>query len=74
MTFDKSKYDQEYKKANVITKRVPFNKQIPDDMKLLSWAENQGNFTQYIKRLIRQDMTRNHGAMDCKENASDNYL
>ena len=58
MAFDKSKYDQEYHKNNYVTKRIPFNKQIPEDLKLLSWAENQGNFTQYIKRLIRQDMEK----------------
>lgn len=63
MTFDKSKYDQEYHKANYITKRIPFNKQIPEDLKLLTFAESQPeNFTQYIKRLIRQDMEKPKGA------------
>lgn len=61
MAFDKSKYDQAYNKANMITKRVPFNRQIPEDVKILEYAERQGeNFTQYIKSLIREDMTRSH--------------
>ena len=61
MAFDKSKYDQAYNKANMITKRVPFNRQIPEDVKILEYAEHQDeNFTQYIKALIRQDMNRNH--------------
>ena len=70
MTFDKSKYDQEYHKANYVTKRVPFNRQIPEDINLLEYAERQpGSFSAYIKSLIRQDMTRSHGALDCKTNA-----
>ena len=67
MTFDKKTYDQEYQKANVTTKRLPFNKNNPDDVALLSWAENQHeNFTQYIKRLIRQDKDRHSGSWDIR--------
>lgn len=56
MAFDKQNYDQQYNKANVITKRVPFNRQNPDDVELLEHLQQHENFTQYIKQLIRQDM------------------
>lgn len=56
MAFDKGGYDQQYNKANVITKRVPFNRQNPDDVELLEHLKQHENFTQYIKQLIRQDM------------------
>lgn len=56
MAFDKQNYDQQYNKANVITKRVPFNRQNPDDVELLEHLKQHENFTQYIKQLIRQDM------------------
>ena len=56
IAFDKQNYDQQYNKANVITKRVPFNRQNPDDVELLEHLKQHENFTQYIKQLIRQDM------------------
>ena len=56
MAFDKKKYDTEYNIAHVKNKRVPFNNTNPEDVKLLAWLEQQGNCTQYIKRLIRDDM------------------
>ena len=56
MAFNKQDYDQQYNKANVITKRVPFNRQNPDDVELLEHLKQHENFTQYIKQLIRQDM------------------
>ena len=54
--FDKSKYDQEYIKQNIIRKQIQFNRLQEEDMKLLAWAESKGNVNQYVKGLIRQDM------------------
>ena len=54
----KYEYDQQYLKDNVFVKRLPFNKTKVEDMALLEWADMQGNFTQYIKKLIREDMER----------------
>ena len=58
MAFDKTQYDIDYAKAHVKRKFIPFNDQNPDDSEMLSWLEEQGNVTQYIKQLIRDDMTR----------------
>ena len=58
MAYNKSKYDQEYAKAHITRKFIPFNDQNPDDAELLSWLSGKENVTQYIKGLIRDDMTR----------------
>ena len=54
--FDKSKYDQEYAKRNIVQKKIPFNRTIPDDARLLDFLTTIDNFSQYVKNLIRQDM------------------
>ena len=58
MAFDKAKYDIEYTKAHIKCKRIPFNDMVEDDKELLEWLEQNGNVTQYIKQLIRDDMER----------------
>lgn len=58
--FDKSKYDQEYAKKNIIQKRIPFNRSIPDDARLLDFLSTIENFTGYVKNLIREDMASRH--------------
>lgn len=54
--FDKSKYDQEYIKQNIVRKQIQFNRLQEEDMKLLAWTESKGNVNQYVKGLIREDM------------------
>ncbi len=56
MAYNKSKYDQEYAKAHITRKFIPFNDQTPNDAELLSWLSGIENVTQYIKGLIRADM------------------
>ena len=58
MAFNKAKYDIEYTKAHIKCKRIPFNDMVEDDKELLEWLEQNGNVTQYIKQLIRDDMNR----------------
>ena len=58
MAFNKTKYDIEYTKEHITCKRIPFNNTIEEDRKLLAWLEQQGNVTQYVKRLIREDMAK----------------
>ena len=58
--FDKSKYDQEYAKKNIIQKRIPFNRSIPDDARMLDFLSTIENFTGYVKNLIREDMASRH--------------
>lgn len=55
-SFDKSKYDQQYMKENVIVKKVQFNRLKEEDMQMLTWAESKGAFNAYVHSLIRQDM------------------
>ena len=59
MAFDKSQYDQEYNKAHITRKFIPFNDTVQDDAIMLEWLASRGNVTQYIKGLIRDDMARN---------------
>lgn len=56
MPFEKSKYDQQYNRDHITRKFIPFNDTNPEDAELLAWVNNQGNVTQYIKQLIREDM------------------
>lgn len=58
-TFDKAAYDARYLRENMIQKKIQFNRQNPADMKMLEWVTAQGNFTAYVKSLIKQDM-ENH--------------
>jgi len=54
----KARYDMEYARKNIRRKEIPFNMTQPDDAELFQHLESQGNFTQYIKDLIRKDMNR----------------
>ena len=56
MAFDKAKYDIEYAKAHITRKFIPFNDTNPEDAALLAWLGTKDNVTQYIKRLITNDM------------------
>ena len=56
--FDKNKYDQEYAKTHITRKFIPFNDTVKEDAEMLSWLKAKGNVTQYVKRLIREDMER----------------
>ena len=63
MGFDKSAYDRQYMKQNVAVKNIIFNRTKPEDMELLDWINQQkpsGN--QYVKDLVREDMTRKKSA------------
>lgn len=57
---EKSLYDQQYMHDRIVRKLLPFNKGKPDDMMILEYAESKGNFTAYIKNLIRNDMNKNN--------------
>ena len=59
-TFDKAAYDARYLRENMIQKKIQFNRQNPADMKMLEWVTAQGNFTAYIKALIKRDMERSN--------------
>ena len=58
MAFDKGKYDQEYNRAHIRRKFIPFNDTVPEDVKLLEWLATKPNVTQYIKQLILADMEK----------------
>lgn len=61
MAFDKTRYDVEYSKNNVMRLFMSFNRNKPEDVELLEYARTQGNVTAYIKTLIRADMDRKNG-------------
>ena len=52
----KSAYNQEYNKKNIIQKLITFNRNNPDDMKMLDFLKTQGNAAGYIKKLIANDI------------------
>lgn len=60
MAFDKSAYDQQYRRDHIVKKLIPFNRDKPEDMALLEYAESKGprQFSAYVKRLIREDMEK----------------
>jgi cation diffusion facilitator CzcD-associated flavoprotein CzcO len=58
MAFDKKAYDMDYAKQNITRKHIPFNLTNKEDADLLAWLNKQGNVTQYVKRLIREDIAR----------------
>lgn len=74
MAFNKSGYDQQYQRDHIATKRVPFNRTSAADMRLLAWAEAQGNFTRYVKRLIAADMEKKEAATMKKYHVLPEYL
>ena len=57
---------KKYQDRTRIQKPVNFNRDNPDEMELLEWAEKQGAWQTYIKNLIRLDMklTRDAGNAD----------
>ena len=77
MAFSKTKYDIEYNKAHVKRKFIPFNDTNKEDVELLAWLDKQGNVTQYIKRLIAEDIRltkAKHQYKEAKErNESDGH-
>jgi hypothetical protein len=58
MAFDKTRYDIEYSKNNVMRLFLNFNRNNAEDVALLNFARSQGNVTAYIKRLIKEDMEK----------------
>ena len=54
---NKSAYDVEYARDNVVRKVIPFNKRIPEDSRMLDWLDTKQNVTRYVKELIQDDMT-----------------
>ena len=58
-TFDNKVYQNEYHKA-MKNKLISFNPNSPEDMEIWDhlMARGKGNVTQYIKKLIREDMKK----------------
>lgn len=56
-TFDKSSYDQQYIKNNIIRKVITFNKL--HDQELIEYIKDIKNLNKYIKNLIIKDMKEN---------------
>ena len=59
--FDKSSYDVEYSRNNVMRLFLSFNRNKPEDVDLLDFARSHGNVTAYIKGLIKADLEEKSG-------------
>ena len=55
----KKAYDQEYNRKNVKRLFIPFNMTKQEDVELLSYIRERPNVTEYIKRLVANDMNEN---------------
>lgn len=58
MTFDKNKYDQEFKKINYQRIHLMINKKNID---LINFLNSKKNKTEYILNLIKNDMKKEKG-------------
>lgn len=56
MAFDQTKYIEGYLKDHIKQVRVSLNRK--HDADIIAWLEKQGNASGYIKRLIREDMSK----------------
>ena len=56
MAYNKAEYDKEYNRTHITRKFIPFNDTVPEDVEMLEWLSKVGNVTQYVKRLIREDL------------------
>lgn len=57
--FNQAEYVKRYQRENRIEKKVTFNRNDPDDMRLLEWLTTRpGGMVRYIKTLIRSDMEK----------------
>lgn len=71
--FDQREYVNRYHRELIVRKNVTFNRGKPDDMVLMQWAEKQPEgFVAYVKRLIREDMIKNHVINRLEEYAEEN--
>ena len=57
----KTAYDAKYMRENVKQLRIYFNTGNKDDLELMDWIKQQGNQTQYLKEIIREDKLRKTG-------------
>ena len=61
MAYNKAEYDKEYARIHITRKFIPFNDTVAEDVAILEHLATVGNVTQYVKQLIREDMTRKRG-------------
>lgn len=55
--FNQQEYVANYNKENIVYRKLSFNRQKPDDMKLLEWIDGQRESTSaYLKRLVMEDL------------------
>lgn len=55
--FDQKQYIKDYAKANIIYRKMNFNRLKQDDMAIVSWLDSQPEgVSNYLKRLIAEDI------------------
>lgn len=52
----RKEYMRKYGAANYAQVKIQLRKDDPDDQQILAHIKNQPNVTEYIRRLVRQDM------------------
>ena len=58
--FDQYEYIKAYQRENIRFKKMNFNIQNRDDLKMIAWLEEQPEgVSNYLKRLVMQDMEKN---------------
>jgi len=55
---NKTAYNVRYNKTHLVQKRIALNDNNEEDMKILSWLNQQQNLSRYLKDLILTDMIR----------------
>ena len=56
--FNKKEYDLQYMKDHIRRRLLPFNMDKPEDKAMWEWLDKADNITEYIKQLIKDDMTK----------------
>ena len=59
MTFDQKKYIADFVKKNYLKKEIKFNKKTESE--LIDFINKKNNFTNYVKKLIEDDMKKEKG-------------
>lgn len=58
MAFDKKEYDAEYHRRFIFQKKIPFNRNLPEDLEILAFLDRQPNASGFMKDLIRREMQK----------------
>lgn len=62
--FDQKEYDKAYHKEYTYYKHLSLNRKSPEDDEIAVWLDSQSeSISQYLKRLVKEDMQRRKGEL-----------